>query len=92
MTSQLTVSGDTDGADNVADLQPGDEFRYIVSGTVKSNDGGGVTVDVSGVEECPQDGEEYEEEGEEEGGEMGMGPKSGKTPIAIIAIGGGPKK
>jgi len=96
MTSQLTVLGDTDGADSLSDLQPGDEFRYVVTGTVKSNDGSGVMVDVSGVES--PDGEDMMEDESDDTESEDMGPPGkgmmgkGKTPIAIIAIGGGPKK
>lgn len=95
MTSQLTVLGDTEGADSLSDLQPGDEFRFVVSGTVKSNDGSGVVVDVSGVEST-EDDDMMEDESEMESEDMGPPGKGmmgqGKTPIAIIAIGGGPKK
>lgn len=95
MTSQLTVLGDTDGAESISDLQPGDECKLVVSGTVKSNDGSSVVVDVSGVEST---GEEDMMEDSDEMESEDMGPPAngmmghGKTPIAIIAIGGGPKK
>ena len=90
MASQLTVLKDVEGADNLSALEPGDEFRFVVTGTVSANDGGDVTIDVSGVEAV--EGEDVEDgEYEEDGGEMPM-HKGGKTPIAIIAIGGGPKK
>ena len=72
MTSQLTVLGDTDGADSLSDLQSGDEFRYVVTGTVKSNDGSGVMVDVSGVES--PDGEDMMEDESDDTESEDMGP------------------
>lgn len=85
MASEMVIDLTQEGVESVAELESGQPTECKVYGTVRSNDGKTVIIDIESVEHESGDYEE-EDTTEEEMPKKHMGPMGGK-PIAVIAIG-----